>query len=150
MPVQLGHDTDGCFARWGKHGAKYHYTCGNESARELAKQKAYIQGIAIGEYAVERVSFDFDGTLTRRTIQDIAKQLVESGVEVYIISARNRRRPMFDIANKVGISLDNVYATGSNTAKVEKIKELNITMHYDDNIDVINELNQLNIKSKHV
>jgi hypothetical protein len=49
MPVQLGTDKDGCFARWGKAGAKYHYTCGNEEARKNAKAKAYKQGIAIGE-----------------------------------------------------------------------------------------------------
>jgi hypothetical protein len=48
MPVQLGKDTKGCFARWGKSGAKYHYTCGNENQRNEAKQKAYKQGAAIG------------------------------------------------------------------------------------------------------
>lgn len=47
MPVELGKDKEGCFARWGKSGAKYHYTCGNEDARNSAKQKAYKQGLAI-------------------------------------------------------------------------------------------------------
>lgn len=54
MPVELGRDKEGCFARWGKSGARYHYTCGNEEARNSAKQKAYMQGLAItggkGEY----------------------------------------------------------------------------------------------------
>lgn len=49
MPVQLGTDRDGCFARWGRAGAKYRYTCGDEAGRKAAKQKAYIQGLASGE-----------------------------------------------------------------------------------------------------
>jgi len=48
MPVQLGKDKTNCFARWGRSGKKYYYTCGNETARNKAKQKAYEQGLAIG------------------------------------------------------------------------------------------------------
>lgn len=49
MPVNLGQDKDGCFARWGKAGAKYRYECGNESERLAARKKAIAQGVAIGE-----------------------------------------------------------------------------------------------------
>lgn len=48
MPVQLGRDTEGCFARWGRSGAKYHYTCGDEAERKEAKHKAHLQGVAVG------------------------------------------------------------------------------------------------------
>ena len=48
MPVQLGQDKQGCFDRWGKSGAKYRYTCGNDGERKNAKKKAYQQGLAIG------------------------------------------------------------------------------------------------------
>lgn len=47
MPVELGRDKDGCFARYGKSGAKYHYKCGSEVSRNNAKEKAYKQGVAI-------------------------------------------------------------------------------------------------------
>lgn len=47
MPVELGRDKDGCFARYGKSGAKYHYKCGSEESRNNAKEKAYKQGVAI-------------------------------------------------------------------------------------------------------
>lgn len=47
MPTETGKDSYGCFARWGKHGKKYYYKCKNEIARERAKKKANIQGIAI-------------------------------------------------------------------------------------------------------
>lgn len=47
MPVELGIDKDGCFARLGKQGAKYHYTCGNKQSKTLAEEKASRQGQAI-------------------------------------------------------------------------------------------------------
>lgn len=49
MPVQTGKDKKGCYARWGNRGAKYYYTCGNTTSMNKAKQKAHIQGAAIGE-----------------------------------------------------------------------------------------------------
>lgn len=46
MPVKTGKDSEGCFARWGDEGKKYHYECGNEDAKDKAKEKAYQQGLA--------------------------------------------------------------------------------------------------------
>ena len=42
----------------------------------------------------------------------------------YIISARSDKQGMEATAKEVGIPLNHIYATGSNKAKVEKIKEL--------------------------
>jgi hypothetical protein len=47
MPVQLGKDNQGCFARWGSQGKKYYYTCNDPNARKKAKDKALNQGKAI-------------------------------------------------------------------------------------------------------
>ena len=47
MPTATGKDSKGCFARWGTHGAKYYYACGNKDARERAKAKADRQGRAV-------------------------------------------------------------------------------------------------------
>lgn len=46
MPVHTGKDSKGCFARWGKHGKKYYYRCGDGKARSKAKEKANEQGRA--------------------------------------------------------------------------------------------------------
>jgi hypothetical protein len=56
MPVNLGRDKDGCFARFGKKGAKYHYECGNEADRLEARKKAIAQGVAIGEFDIKKVN----------------------------------------------------------------------------------------------
>jgi len=47
MPVETGKDNKGCYARWGTHGKKYYYTCGDSKSRDVAKHKAHIQGAAI-------------------------------------------------------------------------------------------------------
>ena len=52
MPVHTGYDNNKkeepkCYARWGKTGKKYYYTCNNENARDKAKGKAAAQGRAI-------------------------------------------------------------------------------------------------------
>jgi len=78
MPVQLGSDKEGCFARWGTQGAKYRYPCGNEEARKAAKSKAYQQGLAIGEYAEtlsvgDAVSWKTGGQNPRGRIRDVVK-----------------------------------------------------------------------------
>lgn len=48
MPVKLGEDKEGCFAKFGDEGKKYHYECGNKEERKKAKRKAILQGVAIG------------------------------------------------------------------------------------------------------
>lgn len=154
MPVQYSKDTKGCFARWGQQGAKYYYKCGSKLSRSRATEKARAQGLAIGEYghkeqmlkifnslfASEKISFDYDGVLTTSDIQQKAKDLLARGIDVYVVSARNDKEKMLELTNKIGILNSNVFATGSNDKKIEKINELNIKTHYDNNPDVIKEL----------
>lgn len=146
MPVRLGSDNDGCFARWGHKGAKYRYTCGNKSERELAEKKALEQGVAIGDFASMKISFDFDGTISKVSIQEKAIEYIKKGALVYIISARDNKEGMLDVARKVGISIDRVFATGSNEKKIDKIKELGIDRHYDNNEDVISKIGSIGEK----
>ena len=47
MPIQYGKDKKGCYVKWGRSGAKYHYKCGDASARERARKKANKQAVAI-------------------------------------------------------------------------------------------------------
>ena len=47
---------------------------------------------------------------------------------------------MLSTAKRLGIDESKVYATGSNENKINKIKELGITIHYDNNKDVVNKL----------
>ena len=47
---------------------------------------------------------------------------------------------MYEVADEIGVPHSRVYATGSNTEKVAKIKNLGISKHYDNNPDVIKEV----------
>lgn len=47
MPVMLGTDKSGSYARWGNRGKKYYYIPNNKISRERAKTLALKQGKAI-------------------------------------------------------------------------------------------------------
>jgi hypothetical protein len=99
--------------------------------------------LASGKFAESKISYDYDETLNTDKGMEMAKKDIDSGKTVYIISARNDKSGMMKKANELGIPNSRVYATGSNKAKIEKIKQLGIGIHYDNNPDVINEVNAL-------
>jgi hypothetical protein len=110
------------------------------------KQKATEVWVAIlagGKFAGMKVSYDYDGVLSTDAGKEKAKRDIEAGNVVYIISARDSVDGMLGVAEALGISKGRVYATGSNKAKVEKIKELGIEIHNDNNPDVIDAINAL-------
>ena len=89
----------------------------------------------------KRVSFDYDGTITRKDIQEKIEEMVLSNrYEIYIISARESKSGMIAMAMRLGIKLQNVYATSSNENKIKKVKELLIREHWDNNYDVVRKL----------
>jgi hypothetical protein len=88
----------------------------------------------------EKVSFDYDGVLSTAKGKEKASEEIAEGSIVYIISARSDKEGMLKTAKDLGIPASRVYATGSNKAKVQKIKDLGIYKHYDNNQDVIDNL----------
>ena len=92
------------------------------------------------KYDASKTSFDYDGVLSTNSGKNLAEK--QQGT-VYIISARSRKEGMLNTAAKLRIPESRVFATGSNKAKIEKIKELGITTHYDNNPDVIKELGSI-------
>ena len=112
-----------------------------------SNEQAYAICINKWNMAAEnKVSFDFDDTLSTDRGQELAKKEIENGATVFVISARDSKEGMLDIASELGIPASRVYATGSNQAKVEKIKELGIEKHYDNNSDVIKALGSIGIQ----
>lgn len=107
---------------------------------DIDQRFAVCQDAFRTKLAGEKISFDFDGTLTTKRGYEKAKQLINEGAEVYIISARQEKDGMLAKANELDIPVGRVYAMGSNQAKIEKVKELGIVTHYDNNVDVIRAL----------
>jgi hypothetical protein len=91
----------------------------------------------------EKISFDYDDVLSTEKGKELAKRLISDKNTIYIISARRDTQGMLNTAKALGIPESRVYATGSNKAKVEKVKELGIDSHYDNNPDVIKALGQV-------
>lgn len=108
------------------------------------EQRAAVCRSAFEEkMATEKVSFDYDETLSTVKGMQMAEEWINKGADVYIISARQEKDGMLTRAKALNILESRVYATGSNKAKVEKVKELGITIHYDNNAEVIKELGQV-------
>jgi len=93
-----------------------------------------------------KVSFDYDDTLSTERGKKLAQKLIDAGDDLYIISARGDKEGMLATANRLGIPESRVYATGSNKAKIEKINELGISKHYDNNSDVIDGLKGIGVQ----
>lgn len=111
---------------------------------ELQVQSAPVQTPPV-QMVGEKVSFDYDNATTEEGLSAL-KQAINDGKSVYIISARHSPGGMFKLADDYGIAHSKVYATGSNKAKVEKILELGIVEHYDNNQDVIDQLSGIGKK----
>ena len=92
------------------------------------------------------ISFDFDGVLTTSAGIKKLDESVARGTNVYIVSARQDDKGLKEFAQKHNVPLSNVFATGSNKAKVEKVKSLGVSKHIDNNSDVIKELGSIGEK----
>ena len=104
-----------------------------------------------------KVSFDFDGTLSRKNVQRFAKELVAAGHEVWIVTSRvsdemannyptefkNRvlkeNRKLFRVADNVGIKRNHIIFTGF-VNKIEFIKGKDFIFHLDDDLDELMEI----------
>ena len=116
---------------------------------EAAAERAYVAYLAQeedednhNEYHkaadMNKVSFDFDDTLSQDRYQKKAMQLKEEGKTVYIVTRRQEEQSIavYEIADEIGIPRSRVYFTNGKM-KWETIKRLNIGTHYDNNEDEI-------------
>jgi len=87
---------------------------------------------------MNKVSFDFDDTLTQDRYQKKAMQLKQEGKTVYIITRRQEEqsKAVYEVADEIGIPRSRVYFTNGKL-KWETVKRLGIGTHYDNNEDEI-------------
>lgn len=94
-------------------------------------------------YGAEDISIDYDDTLSTERGKELARRLIKSGMNLFIISARNDKQGILKTAKDLGIPASKVFATGSNKAKIAKVLELKVSKHIDNNADVIKELGEI-------
>lgn len=92
-----------------------------------------------------KISFDFDSTLSRPDIQEVAKRFIDFGDDVHITTTRRDKidfieienSEVFEVAEKLGIPKENIHFTNMQ----DKEPFLNgFDMHFDDDeyeIDLI-------------
>ena len=102
-----------------------------------------------------KVSFDFDATLSRKDVQKFAKELVDNGIEVWIVTSRfddetgtqknwhwikGQNEKLFIVAKECGIKLENIHFTCMEP-KIDFLKGKEFTLHLDDDdIELMNIL----------
>jgi len=117
-----------------------------DEGKESEQAVAICNALWSEHFAGVKISIDYDDTLSTDRGKELAKRLIADGEIIYIISARNDVDGMLGVAETLGIPKSRVYATGSNKAKIQKIKDLGITKHYDNNADVVKELGTIGSK----
>lgn len=110
---------------------------GGTAGIEWAQRK--LEEIDSEKLAGVKTSFDFDGVLTTRRGKEL---LNATGGDIYIITARSlgNMYQVYQVAKELRVPRSRVISTGSNQAKIDKVKELGIRTHWDNNPDVIKNL----------
>ena len=103
-----------------------------------------------------KVSFDFDSTLDRESVQKYAKELIDQGIEVYITTSRHSDKEydyaqdwnddLYEVADKLGIPRKRIRFTDM-VDKYKFFEEGNFLWHLDDDW-VENRLINKNTKTK--
>jgi hypothetical protein len=106
--------------------------------------KVWAAILASGAYAADsnKVSFDFDDTLSTDKGQAKAKEMMAEGKTVYIVTRRQQSasEEVYKVADELGIPHSRVKFTNG-SYKWETIKHYGIGTHYDNNpreIELIN------------
>lgn len=93
-----------------------------------------------------RVSFDFDSTLSRKVIQDYAKELINDKVEVWICTSRpsdekalelwksiGYNEDIFKVAKELKIPKDKIIFTNYHN-KIDFLRDKGFIWHLDDDV----------------
>ena len=96
------------------------------------------------QFQFEKVSFDFDDTLSLKKYQDIAKSLIEKGDDVHIVTRRRKSESeeVYKVAKELGIPESKVHFT-EGKLKWDTIKKLGIEKHYDNNQNEVDKIKEL-------
>ncbi len=93
-----------------------------------------------------KVSFDFDGTLSRKDVQAFAKELANEGHEVWVVTSRfsdeaskekkwywieGQNQKLFDVAQDCGIKKENIQFTCMESKSIF-LKNKEFIFHIDD------------------
>ena len=93
-----------------------------------------IKNLGLSKEGFEKISMDYDDTLSTDRGKELAKKLIAEGQDVSIITRRqsDQMETVYNTAKELGIPRDKVHATNGKL-KWETIKKLGIERHIDNN-----------------
>lgn len=97
-----------------------------------------------------KVSFDFDNTLSKESVQKYAANLIAIGIEVHIVTSRYEfyycnNNDLYEVADRLGIKRENIHFTNMRN-KCDFFQENpDFIFHLDDDSIEIDFINKLNI-----
>jgi hypothetical protein len=100
-------------------------------------------GLSKQDFFGEKVSVDFDDTLSTFKGQQLAERLIRQGYSVYVVTRRqsSQSAEVYRIADKIGIPRQKVIFTNGKL-KWETLKRLGIRIHIDNNPDEIKAIKE--------
>jgi hypothetical protein len=92
-----------------------------------------------------KISFDFDDTLSLDKIQELAKSLIESGNDVWVITSRfgkslSMHRDLYYVCDSIGLPRHKVLFTDGGL-KCNEYARGSFDMHYDDDWEEVSTIN---------
>ena len=108
----------------------------------------------------KKLSFDFDGTLSREDVQSFVRELIKLENEVWIVTSRTdgeqalargwhwikgQNEDLFEVAEMCGIPNDRIVFT-DHVDKIEYLEGKNFLFHLDDDFVELNGINR-NLKT---
>lgn len=102
-----------------------------------------IKNLGLSKEGFEKVSMDYDDTLSTDRGKELAKKLLKEGQDVSIITRRqsDQLQEVYKTAEELGIPRDKVHATNGKL-KWETIKKLGIEKHIDNNEKELQAINE--------
>jgi hypothetical protein len=96
---------------------------------------------------VLNISFDFDGTLTKKTVQDFARYCIDQGLNVWIVTSRANKGvhesyniELFKVAESLGIPQDRIIFTNGGLKKDYFRQFSDFIFHLDDDWIELHEI----------
>lgn len=106
----------------------------------------------------KQVCIDFDGTLTRRDVQEYVRELLSRNIDVWVLTYRfdelhmkcwqgsafnhNHNKDLFHVADYLGIPYHKIIFTNMQS-KAEYLKGTGVIFHLDDDGDTVREINDV-------
>lgn len=100
------------------------------------------------------ITVDFDGTLSRHDVQEFVKELMNEGINVWVLTSRyddlhKHRYPhnptnedLYKVTDKLGIHRGNIRFQCMRP-KAEYLRDSNVVLHLDDDFIELYDINRL-------